>query len=100
MSKNIPILLLTENIGGKKRAKPFIRSCNTFKVERPQFQIRKCKKGLLHDRYIISRNQVYSIGSSLKDLGKKMSSIIEITETKTEIEKQFDKIWSSSSKLK
>jgi len=96
---NISIMLLTENIGGHRRAKSFTRSCRRFKAERPQFHIRKCKKGLLHDRYVITRNKAYSIGSSLKDLGKKLSSIIEIVETKEKIEKQFDKIWATSTNL-
>jgi len=96
--KNIPIMLLTENTGGIKKAKSFLRSCRSFKVERPQFEIRKCEKGLLHDRYIISRDKAYSIGSSLKNLGKRLSSIIEM-ETKTNIEVQFEKIWKTSNKL-
>jgi len=94
-----PIMLLTENLGGAKRVNPFLRSCKSFKVEKPQFQIRKCEKGLLHDRYKITRDKAYSTGSSLKDLGKRLSSIIEITEIKADIEKQFDNIWTKSNRL-
>lgn len=97
--KDVPIMLLTENIGGDETARSFIRSCKRFMVERPRFQIRKCDKGLLHDRYVIGQNKAYNIGSSLKDLGKRLSSINEITETKPAVEEQFNRIWAMSNKL-
>ncbi len=95
--KTASIHLLTEYTGGEKE-KSFLRSCKQFATERALFQIRKCEKGLLHDRFIITNDKAYSIGSSLKDLGKRTSSIIEI-DNKAKFEKQFDKIWNGSKNL-
>lgn len=53
--EKIPIKLLTENIGGKKRTRSFLRTCKQFKDERPSFETRKCEKGKLHDRLILTR---------------------------------------------
>ncbi len=95
--KEASIQLLTEYTGGDKE-KSFISSCKRFAVERALFQIRKCEKGLLHDRFIITKDKGYSIGSSLKDLGKRTSSIIEIDD-KAKFEEQFDKMWKVSKHL-
>jgi len=97
--EGLSIKLLTQYTGGEKREGPFKRACQMFKVERPQFEIRKCDK-LIHDRFILTQTQGWSIGSSLKDIGKRLSMINEIsTQTKHEIEKTFDQIWSKSADL-
>jgi hypothetical protein len=98
--EGVPIQLLTAYTGGKKRAKRFLLACQRFKAERPQFQIRKCDKKLIHDRFIMSQIQGWSIGSSLKDLGKSMSMINVLSDQgKQETEKLFDGLWTKSKKL-
>lgn len=97
ISKGVPIKLLTAQTGGKEKERRLKRACKRFKVERPQFEIRKCEPGLIHDRFILTQTQGWSIGSSLKDIGKKLSMITEIsTQTKHEAEKMFDQIWTKS----
>jgi len=95
--KEVPIKLLTAYMGGDEKEGRFKRACQRFKSERPQFEIRKCEPRLIHDRFILSQTQGWSIGSSLKDIGKKLSMIKELsTQTKNEAENMFDQIWSKS----
>jgi len=98
--KNLPTKLVTELLGGKEKERQFVKAYHRFKTERPQFQIRKCEHGLIHDRFILTPNQGWTVGSSLKDIGKKMSMITEINaQSRTELEKRFDEIWKSSKDL-
>ncbi|HML01875.1 MAG TPA: hypothetical protein VK487_00715 [Candidatus Bathyarchaeia archaeon] len=98
--ENRPTKLLTELLGGKEKEKQFLKAYQRFKTERPQFQIRKCEHGLIHDRFILTPTQGWTSGSSLKDIGKKMSIITEINaQSKTEVDKWFDEIWKSSKDL-
>ena len=96
--EGVPIKLLTENTGGKKRAPSFLRACKAFKVERPGFEVRKGEG--LHDRFILMENQGWSVGPSLKDFGVKVSSLTPLQEKgKRDAEKIFDDIWKKSSIL-
>jgi len=98
--EGISIKLLTSQTGGKEKERRLRRACNKFKIERSQFEIRKCKPGLIHDRFILTQTQGWNVGSSLKDFGKKMSTITGISnQTKNEIERFFDTIWSKSTDL-
>lgn len=98
--EKIPIKLLTENIGGKKRRGSFLRTCKQFKVERPSFEIRKCEKGKLHDRLILTEERGWIVGQSLKDFGKKHSTIKELSKKgKKENEEIFNQYWALSKDL-
>lgn len=98
--EELPIKVLTVYTGGKGKEQRFLRRCWGFKEERPQFEIRKCDKNLIHDRFVLDLNQGWSIGSSLKDLGKKMSMINVLSaESKKETEKIFDEIWIKSTSI-
>lgn len=98
--KGLPIKVLTEYTGGQEKERRFKRACQRFRTERPYFQIRKCKLKLIHDRFILTQTQGWSIGPSLKDIGKKLSMIKEISsQTKREAEKVFDQIWTKSINL-
>lgn len=95
--KRIPIKLLTAYTGGKEKERRFKRACQRFRTERPQFEIRKCEPTLIHDRFILTQTQGWSIGPSLKDIGKKLSMMKLISsQSKRETEKMFDKIWAKS----
>ena len=96
--EGVPIKLLTEKTGGKKREPAFLRACKAFKVERPGFEVRRGKG--LHDRFILMPNQGWSVGPSLKDFGNKVSSITPLQEKgKREAEKIFDALWKKASVL-
>jgi len=96
----IPIKVLTVNMGGKSKGKRFLRECRLFKTERPTFELRKCDPKLIHDRFIVDENLGWNIGSSLKDIGKKMSTINRLSsEGKIETEEMFDEIWLDSTKI-
>jgi len=100
IQKGVPILLLTSFTGGKDKEKRFIKSCQKFKVEAPGFRIRKCNPNLIHDRFILTKNKGWSVGTSLKDIGEKLSLIKEISsDTKAEMEKIYDVIWNNSTEL-
>jgi len=98
--EDLPIKLLTEHTGGEEKERRFRRACQRFKTERLRLQIRKCGPKLLHDRFILTQTQGWNVGSSLKDLGKKLSMIKEISiESKIEAEKRFDEIWKNAKDL-
>lgn len=98
--ENIPIMVITSYTGGKHKENRFIRSCKVFKKERPKFEIMKCDPTLIHDRFIITRNQAWSVGSSLKDIGKSLSMIKTLTQSNREkMNKFFDDLWKDSLRL-
>lgn len=98
--EDLPIKLLTEHTGGEEKERQFRRACQRFKTERPRLQTRKCEPKLPHDRFILTQTQGWNVGSSLKDLGKKLSMIKEISiESKIEAEKKFDEIWRNAKDL-
>ena len=41
--KGLPLKVLTEYTGGKEKERRFKRACQRFRVERPQFEIRKMR---------------------------------------------------------
>jgi hypothetical protein len=98
--RDLPIKLLTEYTGGEEKEKKFRRACQRFKIDRPEYQIRKCEPKLIHDRFILTQTQGWNVGSSLKDIGKKMSMIKEISnQSKIVAEKKFEEIWRSAKDL-
>jgi len=98
--KGLPIKLLTAYTGGRKKERPFKRACKRFKVERPAFEIRKCERNLVHDRFILTRTQGWNIGQSIKDIGKKLSMIKEISaQSKNKTEEKFDEIWKNAKEI-
>lgn len=94
----ISIKLLTDKTGGSKRTPAFLRACKDFNAERPGLEVRKSEG--LHDRFILMKDQGYSLGSSLKDLGKKFSGYTELQEKgKRETEKIFDGLWKKARQI-
>lgn len=94
----IPIKLLTEKTGGKKRAPAFLRACKDFKAEHPGLEVRKGEG--LHDRFILMKDRGWSFGSSLKDFGSKFSAFTGLQEKeKREAEKIFDDLWKKARQI-
>ena len=95
--EGIPIRLLTCNTGGADKEKRFLRACKNLKVERPGFEIRKCESSPFHDRFILTKNKGWMIGASLKDIGKKLTMITEMSpETSKQMQNHFEEIWKKS----
>ena len=95
--EGIPIRLLTCNTGGADKEKRFLRACKNLKVERSGFEIRKCDSKLIHDRFILTKNKGWTIGASLKDAGKKLTMITEMSiETSKKMQIHFEEIWKKS----
>lgn len=88
-----PIQLLT---GAHDAAieKDFGRYLKEFISEGRAIEVRRHPK--LHDRYIILNERCWLIGSSLKDAGKKIFSMIEITDTYEIIKKDVEDKWKES----
>lgn len=87
------IFLLTQVIEEKET---FRRELKDFAKEFLQLEIevRVFDGKTLHDRYIISDGNCWSIGSSLKDLGNKDTTITKLDdEVRYAIEEMFDKRW-------
>lgn len=55
----------------------FLQGCKTFKVQHGSLELRHTND--VHDRFIIvDRSNVYQAGGSLKDLGKKITTLIQM----------------------
>ena len=70
--KNVKVIIYTNN----KTSKLINKDIDTFNKEYGLLYIKDTNK--VHDRYIIiDNNKLYHLGASIKDLGKKIFSIIE-----------------------
>ena len=96
VAEDIPIKVITAYTGGKKVGR-FMRECKSFKLERPTFSIRKCDPSLIHDRFILTDSNVWNVGTSIKDVGKSLSMINQITPTNTtKMHRFFEDLWRDS----
>jgi hypothetical protein len=85
-----PIRLLT---GAYDTAieKDFERHLKEFIADGKTIEVRRHFK--LHDRYIIQNDRCWIIGSSLKDAGKKMFTMIELSDTHDMVVKDVEIKW-------
>jgi hypothetical protein len=91
------VRLLTENVQDSGRAK---RDVNAFKEHQIPLEIRVSQKGKLHDRYILHKDGMLLIGTSIKDIGKKQSIVVQIsTSFAAEMSKAFDREWGRATKF-
>jgi len=98
--REVPVKVLTAYTGGEEKDRKLKKACQLFRMEKPQFEMRKCEPNLFHDRFILTQTQGWNAGASLKDMGKKLSMIKEISpETKQEAEKIFNQVWVKSINL-
>lgn len=93
------IFLLTQEIEQKESFKrelgDFAREFQHLKIE-----VRVYSGKTLHDRYIISDGNCWSIGSSLKDFGNKDAIITKLEdEVRYAVEEMFDKRWQEATSL-
>lgn len=93
------IFLLTQviekKVTFKRELKDFAKEFQHLKIE-----VRIFNGKTLHDRYIISDDNCWSIGSSLKDFGNKDTTITKLEdEVRYAIEEMFDKRWQEATPL-
>jgi len=96
-----PIKVITAYTGGQEKERRLIRACRKFKQERPMFDIRKCDPSLIHDRFILSGSNGWNVGASLKDVGKGLSMITQLSSSnRKRIHDFFDDLWRDSMSFK
>ena len=89
---SIPLMILTEKTGGSKKERRLLKASIDFKVEKPLLEMRKSSD--LHDRFIVTKTECWSIGCSINAIGNKMSLISKLTDgTKKKVESTFDLKW-------
>ncbi len=72
----VPIQILTSS----NREKNFDSALTDFRQEHSQTVEIQIKDGALHGRFIIADDRFYILDHSIKDFGKKLSSIVEVTD--------------------
>ncbi len=99
---NVPVMILTGFIEKKSKTK-FSSLFERIKKEKEgKIEIRKSEPSEFHDRFIITHNELWQSGPSLKDLGLTKWGIISKignTSTKIDIERRFDNLWNKSKDL-
>ena len=92
-----PLRILT---GTNEQAieKGFDRALKEFLSEGRLIEVRRHPK--LHDRYIILNGRCWLVGSSLKDAGKKMFSMIEATDTRETIIGDVEQKWQEATEYR
>jgi hypothetical protein len=93
------VQILTQVIEQKEA---FKRELADFSKEFPEIEVevRVFHKRKLHDRYLISGDNCWSIGSSLKDLGNKDTTVTKLEdEVRFALEEIFEKRWLEAAPL-
>ncbi|MEM4258593.1 MAG: hypothetical protein QXL17_05515 [Candidatus Thermoplasmatota archaeon] len=101
--KNVKILTCIDNLNQKDKER-FLREIKDFKSETSNIEFRNYPLKDIHDRYIISSENLIILGHSMKDIGSKESFAIvlnkdtskNICEALTEI---FNRRWKQSNVL-
>jgi hypothetical protein len=77
-SKDIPIIILTVKIHEQEKTKKYLDRMKQQGHNIKIMQIQGGTKAAPHDRFILTQNRGWQIGTSLKDIGKRESTIVEI----------------------
>ena len=89
---SISIKLLTGDSG---KSKKFQSASKAFQVERQLYEMRVGTG--LHDRFIITKNRGWLLGSSIKDFGKKFTAMTLLPDNDAkETEKIYDDLWKNA----
>jgi len=93
VSPTVPIRVLTKTVVDSESFNSAYR--RLVREKGGGIEIRKTDSDELHDRIIITEDQVWLLGPSLKDLGKKLGTISKISDKKVrnQMETFFDRIW-------
>jgi hypothetical protein len=87
--KGTNILVLTQTIYDKTQVKQEVLKLNN------KIEIRIISSNVSHDRFICTTSEVWTIGHSLKDIGKKYTQIIKMPSS-APAESAFDSNWIQS----
>ena len=99
LDKKESILILAQNIEDKPHGN-FQRVLSDFKTERVNIDIKLYDKSELHDRYIISEDEMWLMGHGLKDLGKKESFVVKLgKDIRDSMEAVFNRRWKDAKPL-
>ena len=96
---DVQIRILTSNIEEKSQIKFDILLRRINEERTNPIEVKKCDPKEFHDRYIITKNELWAIGGSLKDVGYKTWNTInkiDDEETRNEINNIFDLLWKST----
>jgi len=74
-SESTSLFLLTHNIQDTGRLRQLL---SAFSSAKKKIEIRKTKKSVIHDRYIIDKKGMLILGTSLNGFGKKQCFIISV----------------------
>jgi len=74
-TENVKFLTHLENLSENNK-NSFLRELKDFKSEHANVEFRNCADKEIHDRYVISYNELVILGHSMKDLGEKESFAI------------------------
>jgi hypothetical protein len=97
--QSVRVRILTRTIVDRQR---FIVAYQRLVQEkRGSIEIRESDSVELHDRFIIIEDQAWSLGPSLKDLGKKFATITNVADAKSRngMERFFDRIWDAARQI-
>lgn len=98
----IPVMILVSVVEKKSKAGFQSAYKRLLKERAGNIEIRICEPSEFHDRYIITGEELWQSGPSLKDLGvTKWGTVSKIgnATTKAEIERKFDELWKLSKPL-
>lgn len=99
VDKKVEIKILSFNLADIPNG-IFKRAQLDLSREGYDIKIRLYNKSELHDRYIISKDFMWVVGHSIKDLGKKECFVMQVGEDiKIETEKMFERRWKISNDI-
>ena len=95
LDTELSIRILTSNVNNETR---FKNSLEKMKFEGINTEVRKMKKGIIHDRYLMDDKHFWLCGNSLNNLGKKESFIVKLSnnEIHQNMLQTFDSRWQSA----
>ena len=99
---NVPVMILTGFLESKSKRKFSSLLERLQKEKNGSIEIRKSEPSEFHDRFIITQNELWQSGPSLKDLGMtKWGTVAKIGNpaTKADIERRFDELWNKGKDL-
>ncbi len=91
------IRLLTKNVQNPARLR---RHYQAYQREYGNLEIRVHPTANLHDRYIVSEQNMYLVGQSLNGIGKKQTFIVETgSDLRDQMIRYFEQLWGSATTL-
>lgn len=98
--EGIPVKWLTMNQMNKKDLIEFEAIASRLVQLRPEIEIRYAPKGALHDRFLLTEPHGWTLGQSIKDIGKKLGAVNPLSKDDTdEAVVVFDEIWEKSTPI-